>query len=303
LRLNKFISDTGICSRREADRLIEQGLVQVNGRVAVHGEKVAAQDQVTIDGRPLRARPEIVYLAYYKPVGVVSTTDLAEPDNIISAINYPQRIFPVGRLDKYSEGLILLTNEGDAVNKILRAGNAHEKEYRVTVDRPLEEHDLRKMREGIPMLGTVTQPCRVEALDATSFRIVLTQGLNRQIRRMCEFLGYRVLRLIRTRIMHLQVGRLRPGQWRQLAASEVAGLDERLRHSSKTREASLPGRARRIPAEARDSQARNAASGRARSRAGQDATSRNDSVGRVRPTTGGETAVAESGRRPWKRPR
>lgn len=214
--------------------------MRVNGRVAALGDRVVPEDNITVDGKPLRSRPATIYLAYYKPTGIVSTTDEAEPDNIIQAIGYPERIFPVGRLDKYSEGLILLTNDGDIVNKILRAGNAHEKEYLVTVDKPLTDAALQRMRSGIPMLGTVTQPCRVNPAGITTFRIVLQQGLNRQIRRMCEFLGYRVLRLTRIRIMHLTTENLRAGQWRKLSAQEIDLLERSLLHSSKTREASLP---------------------------------------------------------------
>ena len=239
-RLNKFISDTGLCSRREADRLIEEGRVRVNGQPAQLGARVTTQDRIEVNGKPLGQRSVPVYLAYYKPTGVVCTTDEAEPDNITRAVNYPERIFPIGRLDKYSEGLILLTNDGDIVNKILRAGNAHEKEYLVTVDRPLTEVALEAMRQGIPMMGTVTQPCQVTRKGAETCRIVLTQGLNRQIRRMCEYLDYRVMRLTRVRIMHLNTQGLKPGQWRKLTEDEVSELEKRLLNSSKTKEASLP---------------------------------------------------------------
>jgi 23S rRNA pseudouridine2604 synthase len=239
IRLNKFISDTGVCSRREADRLIEDGLVQVNGRPAVMGTRIEEGDQVTVRGKPLRARPKAVYLVYNKPVGITCTTDQAVQGNIVDAVRYPGgRIFPVGRLDKPSEGLILLTNDGDIVNKILRAGNAHEKEYVVTVDKPFSDDFVRRMSQPIPILGTMTRPCVVRQLSADSFNIILTQGLNRQIRRMTEYLGYNVVRLRRVRIMNIRLGGLRPGQWRELTAAEMALIERMLEGSVKTEEAS-----------------------------------------------------------------
>jgi 23S rRNA pseudouridine2604 synthase len=243
IRLNKFISDTGVCSRREADRLIEDGLVQVNGRVAVMGTRVEEGDQVTVRGKPLRAKPRAVYLVYNKPVGITCTTDQAVPGNIVDAVRYPGgRIFPVGRLDKPSEGLILLTNDGDIVNKILRAGNAHEKEYVVTVDKTFGEDFVRRMSQPIPILGTLTRPCTVRQLSADTFNIILTQGLNRQIRRMTEYLGYEVVRLRRVRIMNIRLGGLRPGQWRELTAPEMALIERMLEGSVKTEEASRVGK-------------------------------------------------------------
>jgi len=179
-RLNKFISDTGFCSRREADKLIEQGVVTVNGLPGTLGTKVTEQDQVLVHGKPLKAKPRRVYLAYHKAVGITCTTELDVKGNIIDAIGYPERIFPIGRLDKESEGLIFLTNDGDIVNKILRAGNEHEKEYVVTVDKPITEHFLRKMASGVPILETITLPCQVKQISRQTFNIVLTQGLNRQ---------------------------------------------------------------------------------------------------------------------------
>ncbi len=246
LRLNKFISETGLCSRREADRLIEAGQVRVNGKVALMGAQVSDADQITVKGKRLKNKPEAVYLAYYKPVGVTSTTDQTEKDNIVDAVNYKKsRIFPVGRLDKPSEGLILLTNDGDIVNKILRAGNAHEKEYLVWVDRVIDHEFVRRMASGIPILGTVTQPCRVRQLGDRHFSIVLTQGLNRQIRRMTEYLGYQVTRLKRTRIMNLTLDGLKPGQWRLLGRSEMAAIQAMIQSSSGTEEASRqPSRSR-----------------------------------------------------------
>lgn len=239
IRLNKFISETGLCSRREADQLIEDGLVKVNGRVADMGVRVTSEDHVQVRGKPLKARPAPVYLAYNKPVGITCTTDPEVPENIVRAVNYKKgRIFPIGRLDKPSEGLILLTNDGDIVNRILRAGNAHEKEYVVAVDRPFGPDFVQRMSSGIPILGTVTLPCKVRQLSANSFNIILTQGLNRQIRRMTEYLGYEVTRLKRTRIMNISLGDLKPGQWRLLNQKEMAQIQAMIADSSGTEEAS-----------------------------------------------------------------
>ncbi|GAB2913437.1 pseudouridine synthase [Rheinheimera gaetbuli] len=233
-RLNKFISDTGFCSRREADKFIENGQVTVNGAVAPVGLKVSAADQVLIDGKPLKAKPKRVYMAYHKPVGITCTTERHIQGNIIDAIRYSERIFPIGRLDKPSEGLIFLTNDGDIVNKILRAGNAHEKEYVVTVNKPITERFIRQMSTGVPILDTITLPCNVTQKSKQSFSIILTQGLNRQIRRMCEYLGYEVQTLKRTRIMHIRVAGLKPGQWRLLDDIEIRMLEAQLLTSSKT---------------------------------------------------------------------
>lgn len=241
-RINKFISETGICSRREADALVEQGAVQINGRTAQMGDRVGPDDQVKVRGKPLRQKPRAVYLAYNKPVGITCTTERDVAGNIVDAVKYRERIFPIGRLDKPSEGLIFLTNDGDIVNKILRAGNAHEKEYIVTVDRNIDARFLNKMANGVPILDTVTQPCRIKQLSANSFNIVLTQGLNRQIRRMTEFLGYEVTRLKRVRIMNIRLGDLKPGQWRELNTEEMTQIETMLLGSSKTEEASLPAR-------------------------------------------------------------
>lgn len=222
IRLNKFISDTGICSRREADKFIEEGRVRVNGQVASMGMRITVQDKVSVGNKPLRANPEAVYLAYNKPVGIVSTTDSREPDNIVKAVNYKGgRIFPIGRLDKPSEGLILLTNDGNIVNKILRAGNAHDKEYLVWVDKPITADFIRRMSQGVPILGQVTLPCPVRQVSTFSFNIILQQGLNRQIRRMAEYLGFEVTRLKRLRIMNIQLGNLKPGEWRLLNKQEM----------------------------------------------------------------------------------
>jgi len=237
--LNKYISSTGRCSRREADQLIAAGRVTLNGKVATLGNRVEPGDKVLIDKKSLKAKPPTLYIAFNKPVGIVCTTDQQEKKNIIRFINHPQRLFPIGRLDKPSQGLIFLTNDGDIVNKVLRAGNAHEKEYQVTVNQPITEVFIKKMESGIPILGTVTQPCKVKQLGEDTFTIILTQGLNRQIRRMCEYLGYEVTRLKRTRIMHIQVGKLPPGKWRELTTKELKTLKYKIGDSSKTEEASV----------------------------------------------------------------
>ncbi len=237
-RLNKFISDTGFCSRREADKLIDAGQVKVNGQVALVGTKVSDTDQVEVAGKPLQNKPKRVYLAYHKPVGITCTTELHIKGNIVDALQYPERIFPIGRLDKESEGLIFLTNDGDIVNKILRAGNAHDKEYVVTVDKPIHDGFIRKMAAGVPILDTVTLPCQVTQKSRHTFSIILRQGLNRQIRRMTEYLGFNVTKLKRVRIMHVRLAGLAVGQWRELTVEEMAVLEQLLQSSSKTEEAS-----------------------------------------------------------------
>ena len=224
MRLNKFISETGVCSRREADRWIEAGRITCNGAVAQLGTQVADSDEVCIDGKPVGARKQHIYLALNKPVGVTCTSESHVERNIIDLIGHQERIFPVGRLDKDSEGLILLTNNGDIVNEILRAENNHEKEYIVTVERPVTDLSLEIMASGVRIMGEMTQPCRVERVNRQSFRIVLTQGLNRQIRRMCSALGYQVRRLQRVRIMHIHLGAMGAGKWRNLTPQELAGL-------------------------------------------------------------------------------
>jgi 23S rRNA pseudouridine2604 synthase len=240
-RLNKYISDTGTCSRREADRLIERGRVKVNGKIPELGTKVSDADEVTIDGNPLKTKEESIYIAFHKPIGITCTTDIKEKDNITEYINHPKRIFPIGRLDKPSEGLIFLTNDGDIVNKILRAGNNHEKEYLVTVDKAINTDFVLQMRNGIPILDTVTKKCFVEQTGKTTFRIILTQGLNRQIRRMCEALGYTVTKLKRTRIMNIQLDGINYGEWRYLSSDEIVEINKLVAHSSKTKEASVIG--------------------------------------------------------------
>ncbi|AXT50940.1 23S rRNA pseudouridine(2604) synthase RluF [Aquimarina sp. BL5] len=237
-RLNKFLSEVGYCSRREADKLIDQGRVTINGKVPEMGTKVALGDEVRVDGEVInKPKEKHVYLAFHKPVGIVCTTAQNEKDNIIDYINYPKRIFPIGRLDKPSEGLILLTSDGDIVNKILRARNNHEKEYIVTVNKLISPQFIKRMGNGIPILDTVTRKCEVEQINKYDFRIVLTQGLNRQIRRMCEYLGYEVIRLKRIRIMNISLD-TRIGEWRYLTEKELQIINTDVGDSSKTEEAS-----------------------------------------------------------------
>jgi len=224
VRLNKYISETGACSRREADKWIEAGRVSLNGQPATLGTQVADGDEVRIDGNLIGIKKQQVYIALNKPAGIICTTEAHIEDNIIDHVGYPERIFPVGRLDRDSEGLILLTNNGDIVNEILRSENNHEKEYLVTVDRPITDLSLRMLAAGVKIMGELTKPSKVIRVNAQSFRIILTQGLNRQIRRMCSALGYKAQRLQRVRIMNIHLGNLRPGQWRHLTSAELAGL-------------------------------------------------------------------------------
>jgi 23S rRNA pseudouridine2604 synthase len=224
LRLNKFISETGVCSRREADKWIEAGRVTCNGQKAALGTQVADGDEVLIDGLAVGTKKKQIYIALNKPVGIICTTETHIKDNIIEHVRFPERIFPVGRLDRDSEGLILLTNNGDIVNEILRSENNHEKEYVVWVDRPITDLALRMMASGVKIMGEKTKPARVERISSQTFRIVLTQGLNRQIRRMCSALGYKAQRLQRVRIMNIHLGDLKSGQWRHLSAPELAAL-------------------------------------------------------------------------------
>jgi 23S rRNA pseudouridine2604 synthase len=239
-RLNKFIGETGYCSRREADKIIEEGRVTINGVVPELGTKVAPDDEVRIDGKLIREKREKpVYLAFNKPVGIECTTNLEVRNNIVDYINYPTRIFPIGRLDKASEGLIFMTNDGDIVNKILRARNNHEKEYTVTVNKLITDRFIQKMSNGVPILETVTRKCKVEKISSTTFKITLTQGLNRQIRRMCEYLGYEVTALKRIRIINISLD-VPVGRYRDLTDAEIKELNELIEPSSKTEEASLP---------------------------------------------------------------
>lgn len=235
IRLNKFISDSGFCSRREADKVIESNRVKINGQRAELGTRVEPGDIVTVDGQTIDAAPENksdrVYIAYNKPVGITCTTDQRIKGNIVDAIDHDERIFPIGRLDKPSEGLILLTSDGDIVNKILRAENAHEKEYLVTVNKSIDSDFVDKMSRGVPILDTVTKPCKVTPVGRSVFKIILTQGLNRQIRRMCEYLGYDVTQLVRLRIMNVALGNLKHGQWRNLSQQEMDELNASISHS------------------------------------------------------------------------
>lgn len=238
MRINKYISDSGYCSRREADKLLEQGAVTINGKRASIGSQVLNGQEVKIYGETIFCNTQPIFIAYNKPVGIVTTTDKDDRDNIIDAIGHDERIFPVGRLDKDSQGLIILTNDGDIVNKMLRVNNNHDKEYSVTVDKLITEDFVTKMQNGIPILGVVTRKCKVEKKGTHSFNIVLKQGLNRQIRRMCEYLGYNVVRLERTRIMHIKLGSIKTGQWRNLTQEEVEILHNKTASSVKTEEAS-----------------------------------------------------------------
>lgn len=234
-RINKYLSEVGFCSRRAADKFIEEGRVTINGKVPEMGTKVMEGDEVRVDGE-LIALPNdaFIYIALNKPVGIVCTTDVkSEKNNIIDFINHPKRIFPIGRLDKPSEGLIFLTNDGDMVNKILRAGNQHEKEYQVKVDKPITAKFIEQMSNGIPILGTVTRTCTLKQLSSTEFKIILTEGLNRQIRRMCEYLGYEVKKLKRTRIMNVKLD-VPTGKWRYLTPNEIIEINKRVSNSSKT---------------------------------------------------------------------
>lgn len=235
VRLNKFLSEVGYCSRRAADKLIEQGEVTVNGKLAEMGTKVISTDHIKVSGKLIQVpKEEHVYLAFNKPVGIVCTTDtVGEKNNIVDFINHPKRIFHIGRLDKPSEGLILMTSDGDIVNKILRAKNFHEKEYIVTVDKPIGPDFVKKMSGGIPILDTVTRKCKVEQINKVTFKIVLTEGLNRQIRRMCQYLGFEVVKLKRVRIMNIHLD-VPVGKWRNLTPKEMDTLLKLTADSSKT---------------------------------------------------------------------
>ncbi len=226
IRINRYISAAGYCSRREADKLIEAGRVRLNGELAKIGDLVGVKDIVKIDGKTIVPLEQdlLVYLAFHKPIGITTTTDRRRKDNIIDYLNYPKRIFPIGRLDRMSEGLILLTNDGSMVNPILRAENKHEKEYEVVVNKRINDEELWQLQNGVPVLGQTTKFSKTKRLGENSFRIILTQGLNRQIRRMCEYLGFEVVSLKRIRIMHINLGNLAPGAWRYLTYKELAEL-------------------------------------------------------------------------------
>ncbi len=235
-RINKFLSEIGYCSRRAADKLIDQGRVKINGEIPLMGTKVSDEDEVSVNGKVVHRakKKKMVYIAFNKPVGIVCTTDqMREKNNIIDYINYPTRIFPIGRLDKPSEGLIFLTNDGDIVNKILRARNNHEKEYEVTVSKPITKEFIEAMGNGLPILDTVTRKCFVKQTDKKKFKIILTQGLNRQIRRMCEYLEYDVRKLKRVRIMNIKLD-IPIGEYRDFTASELNQINQSVEHSIKT---------------------------------------------------------------------
>ena len=234
VRINKFLSEAGVCSRREADRQIEAGNVTIDGVVAETGSKVYSGQTVCFNGKPVSKEEEMILLAFHKPVGIVCTAEKREKNNVIDYINYPKRIYPIGRLDKDSEGLLLLTNNGEIVNKMMRSGNMHEKEYIVTVNKPVTESFIRGLAGGVPLveLNTTTRKCKVEQIGKKQFRIILTQGLNRQIRRMCEYFGYRVEKLVRTRIMNIELGDLEAGKYREVTAEEYRKLQSLIKNSS-----------------------------------------------------------------------
>ncbi len=263
-RINKFLSEIGFCSRREADKLIEQRRVQINGKVPAVGAKISPRDKVKVDGQVVSLpEDEMIYLAFNKPVGIVCTTDTGEANNIIDYIKYPKRIFPIGRLDKPSEGLIFLTNDGDIVNKILRAKNNHEKEYLVTVDKPISPEFIRKMENGIPIMGSTTRKCKLEKQGANSFKIILTQGLNRQIRRMCEYLGYEVVKLKRIRIMNVSLD-IQEGHWRDLTEQEIAEIKKMVAGSTKTQKTKSEANAQSSKQEKPASKSRSSSAGPSR---------------------------------------
>ncbi|MET0244247.1 MAG: 23S rRNA pseudouridine(2604) synthase RluF [Flavitalea sp.] len=234
ISLNKYISESGFCSRREADNYIDQGRVTINGRDAIKGNRVREGDVVLVDGEPIKKKKTAVYILLNKPKGITCTTDLKDKTNIVDFVNYKTRIFPIGRLDKRSQGLIFLTNDGDIVNKILRAGNKHEKEYVVTTDKPINLEFVQKMRAGVRIPGAVTKPCFVKQEGPNRFRIILIQGLNRQIRKMCEALGYNVESLTRVRIMSITLAGLQPGKWRYFTPAEITTINSMVAGSSKT---------------------------------------------------------------------
>jgi len=241
ISLNKYVSDSGFCSRRDADKFIEQGRVSINKITADKGNRVKPGDTVEVDGERIKskARVQTVYIAFNKPKGITSTTDTKDKNNLIDFIRFPSRIFPIGRLDKLSDGLIFLTNDGDIVNKILRAGNNHEKEYLVSLDQDITSVFIDKMKNGVRILNTVTKKCAVEQVGKNAFKIILKEGLNRQIRRMCETLGFRVKTLTRIRIMNISLKGIAPGKWRYFTQEEIKAMQAMVANSSKTEEASV----------------------------------------------------------------
>ena len=247
VRINKFLSEAGVCSRREADRQIDAGNVTIDGVIAETGSKVLPGQTVCFMGKAVTKEEEMILLAFHKPVGIVCTAEKREKNNVIDYINYPKRIYPIGRLDKDSEGLLLLTNNGEIVNKMMRSGNMHEKEYLVTVNKPVTDSFLRGLAGGVPLveLNTTTRKCHVERIGKKQFKIILTQGLNRQIRRMCEYFGYRVEKLVRVRIMNIELGDLKAGVYREVSAEEYKQLERLIKNSSN--ETVRPGNKRAIP--------------------------------------------------------
>ena len=236
-RINKYLSEAGFCSRREADKLIDEGRITVNGKVPEKGQKVTEEDLVRVDDKIILKNVKSIYIALYKPVGIVSTTDPTIENNIVDFLNHPKRLFHVGRLDKQSEGLIFMTNDGDIVNKILRAGNHHEKEYIVKVHKEITDKFIYAMGHGIPIMDTVTKKCSVEKLNDFEFKIILVEGMNRQIRKMCDYLGYKVYRLKRIRIMNIDLD-IAKGKWRYLTDEEMIEMNKLIKESTKTEEAS-----------------------------------------------------------------
>ncbi len=228
-RINKYLSVSGFCSRREADRLLEQGRVTIDGQTAVLGDRVHPEQNVCVDGKQICPSDERILIALNKPEGIVCTSSKQDKDNIIDFIHFEKRVYPVGRLDKDSTGLILLTNDGELMDRILRGRNGHEKEYEVTVNKPMKKEVLQAMAQGVPILNTMTKPCRIERLDQRCFRMILTEGLNRQIRRMCEYFGYRVVTLRRVRIMNIELGNLPVGKWRYVSPDELQKLEQSLK--------------------------------------------------------------------------
>jgi len=292
-RLNKYISESGICSRRQADKFIENGNVFINGKRAKIGDQVLPTDRVVVNGNAIEPRKEEdeIFIAFNKPVGVTSTTEASTKNNIVEYVNHSERIFPIGRLDKDSQGLIFLTSNGDIVNKILRAGNNNEKEYLVTVNKPITDDFLSSMSSGVPILGSMTKKCTVTKESPFVFKIILIQGMNRQIRRMCEYFGYEVTKLERTRIMNISLKGLPLGEWRELTEPELAGLFKMIEHSSSTKE---PAKPKSKPAIASAKTSNSASSNKVYSRPNNHKTKNNTD----RNKTGGKNAGTRSTAKP-----
>ncbi|RUR31631.1 23S rRNA pseudouridine(2604) synthase RluF [Vreelandella nanhaiensis] len=295
-RINKYISESGLCSRREADRFVEQGNVWINGRRATTGDQVVAGDRVKVNGQEIEPQEEedLILIALNKPVGIVSTTESSEKDNIVEFVEHGARIFPIGRLDKDSQGLIFLTNNGDLVNKILRANNNHEKEYQVTVNKPVTDEFVEGMQKGVPILGQVTKKCKVEKVSTFVFTITLVQGLNRQIRRMCEYFGYEVTQLIRTRIMNVSLKGLALGDWRDLTPKEIDTIVALTESSEAAPVAQKPSRQKAKPRVQSGQNARKGTSG------GNAKSSGSGKAASGKPRAGGKGKLAISGKTPPK---